>query len=83
MLEATRLLAIESTHFLQTNDVGIKLLYRVAEVMNFQSTRRPKALYAFVDVVGGYTKSIHRAVCHLKCKALFKSKTPDRFTVMM
>jgi hypothetical protein len=35
MLETAGLLAVEGTHFLQANDVCIKLLYRVAEVMNF------------------------------------------------
>jgi hypothetical protein len=33
MLEAACLLAVERTHFLQTDDVGIKLLHRVAKVV--------------------------------------------------
>ena len=59
MLETARLLVIKRTHFLQTNNIRIKLLHRVAKVVNFKTTRRPKTLHAFVDVVGGDFECFH------------------------
>ncbi len=59
MLETARLLVVKRTHFLQTNDVRIELLYRVAKVVNFKTTRWPKTLHAFVDVVGGDFECFH------------------------
>lgn len=43
--------AVESAHFLQAHDVGIKLLYRVTQVVNFESTCWAHALDTFVNVI--------------------------------
>jgi hypothetical protein len=59
MFEAAGLLAVKRTHFLQAHDVCIKLLHGVAEVVDFKTTRRPKTLHAFVDVVGGDFECFH------------------------
>jgi hypothetical protein len=59
MLKAAGLLAVEGTHLLQAHHVGIKLLHRVPEVVNFKPTRRPVALHAFVNVVSGDFESFH------------------------
>jgi hypothetical protein len=43
--------AVHLPYFLQADDVCIKLLHRVPEVLNFQSPGRPDALHALMNVV--------------------------------
>jgi hypothetical protein len=52
---------VHLSHFLQADDVCVKLLNRMAKIVNFQPPRRPNALNAFVDVVGRYTQECHGA----------------------
>ena len=53
VLEIQRLAVVHLAHFLQAHDVGVELLYGMAQVVDFQAPRRPQALHALVDVVGG------------------------------
>jgi hypothetical protein len=41
MRKTPRMAVVEGAYFLQANDVCIELLDRMAEVMNFQTTRGP------------------------------------------
>ena len=59
MLKAASLLAVKCPHFLQTHNIGIKLLNSMPEVVYFKAARGAKALNAFVNVVGRYAKSVH------------------------
>ena len=43
---------MQLAHFLQAHDVGVELLHRMAEVVDFEPARRAQALHALVDVVG-------------------------------
>ncbi|MDT4858824.1 hypothetical protein FQZ97_933090 [compost metagenome] len=52
-------LAVVTAHLLQADDVGVELLHRVGQVVDLQPARRPQALHAFVDVVGGHTQDAH------------------------
>ena len=59
MGEIRGLTAMHFAHFLQTHNVGIKLLYRVTQVMDLQAPCRPYALHTLVNVVGCYTDPCH------------------------
>ena len=54
-----RLAAVLAAHLLQAHDVGVKLLHRKAQVVDFKTPCRPQALHAFVDVVGGDFECFH------------------------
>ena len=57
--EVCRLAAMHLAHLLQADDVGIKLLHRMAEVVDFQPAVGAQALHALVDVVGGDPDARH------------------------
>jgi hypothetical protein len=42
--------AVHAAHLLQANNVGIELLDRMAQIVNFQTPGRPQALDTLVDL---------------------------------
>jgi hypothetical protein len=57
MCEKTFLTAVHPANLLQAHDVGIELLDRVTQIVNFKTPGWAYALNTFVDVVSGHTQN--------------------------
>jgi len=57
--EVTLFNPVHFAYFLQAHNVGVDLLNRMTQIVNFQAAPRPEALHSFVDVVGCNSHDIH------------------------
>ena len=59
MFEVRSQMFVVPSHFLQADNVCVKLLYRMHKVVNFKATLQTHTTNPFVDVVGGNAQRVH------------------------